>query len=166
MRQYREAYPEGDLVIGCDDGCYNFSAAAAHFGAHWDGVPRRLTTKTDPGWYVRPPQATAFVRALGEWLPRIRSPRYMVLETDVFLERRVTSALNYTLCGCVCPPTGWFIGGESVYAEKLNPSYSPAHWKEGKVFYGGQGGSILSTRFMAAIAAQPPAHRELCSESA
>ena len=158
MRQYREAYPEGDLVIGCDDGCYNFSAAAAHFGAVWDGQARRLTTKTDPGWYVRPPNAMAFVRALGEWLPRIRSPRYMVLETDVFLERRVASPLNFTLNGCVCPPTGWFIGGESVYAEKLNPSYHPSHWRGSKVPYGGQGGSILSTRFMAAIAQQPSQH--------
>jgi hypothetical protein len=84
----------------------------------------------------------------------------MVLETDVLIERRVASALNFTLSGCVCPPKGWFIGGESVYAEKLNPSYSPRNWEDSKVFYGGQGGSIMSTRFMLAIARQPREHLE------
>ena len=158
LRLYREAYPEGDLVIGCDDGCYNFSHAAAHFGAVWDSRPRRFTTKTTPGWYVRPPHSVIYLSALRDWLPLIRSRWYMNLETDVVVERRVKSPLNYTLNGCVCPPKGWFVGGESVYAEKLNPSYSPSHWPDSHVPYGGQGGSIISTAFMRAVVNQPPQH--------
>lgn len=159
MRTYREAYPEGDLVVGCDDGCYNFSAAVAHFGGVWDGRPRRFTTKTDPGWYVRPPHAVTLLKALAGWLPHIRSRTYMVLETDVVVERRVTSSnLTATMNGCVCPPKGWFLGGESVFCEKLNPSYHPSHWPEGHVPYGGQGGSIINTRFMRAVVGQPPEH--------
>ena len=45
-----------------------------------------------------------------------------------------------------------------MYCEKLNPSYHPRNWPEGHVPYGGQGGSIINTRFMRAVVGQPPAH--------
>ena len=166
LREYREAYPEGDLVVVCDEGCYNFTDLCAHFRAVWDGRPRRLTTKTDPGWYLRLPNIHAYLDTLAYALPFIRSKFYMYLETDVAIKSRLSvENLLYTLNGIVPTGGGWFVGAEPFYAAHLNPTFVYEDWpmspKEGWrwIPYGGQGGTILHTQFMRAIALQPPEHR-------
>jgi len=161
LRQFRAAYPEGDLVVLCDDGCFNYSALCARFGAHWEGTARRLTTKTDPGFYLRPPQQAAFFAALRAALPLVRSRFLMLLETDVLIEGRVPGPFNFTLNGGVAPPKGWMVGGEVEFARKLNPAFAAA-WPQGakglQPPYGGQGGSVINARFLEAVAAQAPEH--------
>lgn len=163
LRQFRAAYPEGDLVVLCDDGCYNYSALCARFGAHWEGFARRLTTKTDPGFYLRPPQQAEFMAALRAVLPRVRSRFLMLLETDVLLEGRVPGPFNFTLNGDVKPPKGWMVGGEVEFARKLNPAFEAA-WPPSqpppRPPYGGQGGSVINARFLEAVAAQASEHLE------
>jgi hypothetical protein len=149
LASYREAYPEGKLVVICDDGCLDFGPAARHFGAVWDGIPRRLTTKTDPGFYLRPPQMENFMAVLRHSiLPHLSADFFMLLETDVRVERRVQSPLNYTLNGIVRVTEGWFVGGPPVFAAYLNPSFALSNFPLGHAPYGGQGGSILSREFM------------------
>jgi hypothetical protein len=154
LRQFRAAYPEGDLVVLCDDGCYNYSALCARFGAHWEGFARPLTTKTDPGFYLRAPQQHELIDALRATLPRVRSRFLMLLETDVLIEDRLPGPFNFTLNGGVAPPKGWMVGGEVEFARKLNPAFNTSLWRD-KPPYGGQGGSVLNTRFIEAVATQP-----------
>jgi len=167
LKEYRDAYPEGDLVVICDEGCYNFSDLCTHFRAIWDGKPRRLTTKTDPGWYLRLPNIHAYMETLAYALPFIRSKYYLYLETDVAIKSRLRVVdLQYTLNGIVPVRTGWFIGAEPFFAASLNPTFDlqswpvspkgePWHW----IPYGGQGGTTFNTQFMRAIALQPYADR-------
>ena len=169
LREFRAAYPEGDLVVLCDHGCYNYTHACAHFRCEFDPRALRLTTKTDPGWYLRLPNSNVYMHALARALPLIRSRYYMYLETDVSIKARVPlDSLRYTLNGIVDPHRGWMVGAEPFYAAQLNPAtfdlarfprsprpdMLPGAWLP----YGGQGGSILNTQFMRAIAQQPPAH--------
>jgi hypothetical protein len=166
LRLFRDAYPEGDLVLVCDDGCYNYSATAAHFGAHWEGVARRLTTKTDPGWYLRPPQLLAFFRALAYALPLIGSRYYLHLETDTAVHARLPPGPRYTLSGIVPVASGWFTGAEQYYGASLNPFFKRDAWPPSpnpnypgfQIPYGGQGGTLLHTGFMRALATQPEEH--------
>jgi len=166
IREYRAAYPEGDLVVLCDQGCYNFTAACAHFKCEFDARPLRLTTKTDPGWYLRPPNSNVYMHALARALPLIRSKFYMYLESDVSIKGRVpVERLRYTLNGIVDPHRGWMVGAEPFFAANLNgatfdlaqfpqsprPDMIPGKWLP----YGGQGGSILHTQLMRAMAQQP-----------
>jgi hypothetical protein len=164
LRQFRAAYPEGDLVVLCDDGCFNYSALCARFGAHWEGSARRLTTKTDPGFYLRPPQQVAFVDALRAALPLVRSRFLMLLETDVLVERRVAGPFNFTLNGVIMPPKGWMVGGEVEFARKLNPTFEARYPEKAKPPprppYSGQGGSVINARFLEAVVTQPPGHLE------
>ena len=170
IREYRAAYPEGDLVVLCDQGCYNFTAACAHFKCEFDARPLRLTTKTDPGWYLRPPNSNVYMHALARALPLIRSKFYMYLESDVSIKGRVpVERLRYTLNGIVDPHRGWMVGAEPFFAANLNgatfdlaqfpqsprPDMIPGKWLP----YGGQGGSILHTQLMRAMAQQPLEHR-------
>ena len=166
IREFRAAYPEGDLVVLCDQGCYNFSAACEHFKCEFDARPLRLTTKTDPGWYLRPPNSNVYMHALARALPLIRSKFYMYLESDVSIKGRVpVERLRYTLNGIVDPHRGWMVGAEPFFAATLNgatfdlakfpksprPDMIPGQWLP----YGGQGGSILRTQLMRAMAQQP-----------
>jgi hypothetical protein len=170
LREFRAAYPEGDLVVLCDHGCYNYTAACAHFKCEFDARPLRLTTKTDPGWYLRPPNSNAYMHALARALPLIRSKFYMYLESDVSIKGRVPlHTLRYTLNGIVDPQRGWMVGAEPFFAATLNgdtfdlakfpksprPDMIPGQWLP----YGGQGGSILNTQLMRAVALQPPEQR-------
>ena len=166
LRLFREAYPDGDLVLICDDGCYNFSAAAAHFGAHWEGVARRLTTKTDPGWYLRPPQLLAYYRALAHALPLIGSKHYLHLETDTAVHARLPPGPRYTLSGIVPVRAGWFVGAEQYYGATLNPHFRRDAWPPSPnpnypgfhIPYGGQGGSLFHTAFVRAVVTQAEEH--------
>ena len=166
MRLFREAYPEGDLVLLCDDGCHNYSAAAAHFGAHWEGRARRLTTKTDPGWYLRPPQLLAFYRALAYALPLIGSKYYLYLETDSAVHARLPPGPRYTLSGIVPVSSGWFVGAEQYYGATLNPSFVRDAWPPSpnpnypgfQIPYGGQGGTLFHTGFVRAVVTQAEEH--------
>ncbi len=166
LRLFREAYPEGDIVLLCDNGCHNYSAAAAHFSAHWDGLPRRLTTKTDPGWYLRPPNLLAFYRALAHALPLIGSTHYLHLETDTAVHSRLPPGPRYTLSGIVPVKAGWFTGAEQYYGASMNPFFRLDAWPPSpnpaypgfQIPYGGQGGTLLHTGFMRAIATQAEEH--------
>ena len=162
LRMYRAAYPEGDLVVLCDDGCYNFSALCAHFSAHWDGTPRRITTKTNPGFYLRPPQLFAYLKSLRTALPLISSRYYLYLETDSVVHHRLPPGPRYSLSGIVPVDQGWFVGAEPYYAASLNPFFVLEAWPVSprpelggrQVPYGGQGGSLLHTGLMHAIVQQ------------
>lgn len=170
LREYRAAYPEGDFILLCDNGCYNYSHACQHFKCEWEGRARKLTTKTNPGWFLTLPNSYAYLNALRDNLAKIRSKHYFYLETDVSIKGRVPlSSLRHTLNGIVDPNHGWMVGAEPFYGASLNPQtfdlskfpdsprkdMIPGKWLP----YGGQGGTILNTQLMRAVATQPQEHR-------
>ena len=166
LRLFRAAYPESDLVIICDDGCYNFSAVAAHFNAHWEHRARRITTKSNPGWYMRPPQMLAYYRALAYALPLIGSRYYLHLETDTSVHKRLPPGPRYTLSGIVPIVSGWFAGLEQYYCDRFNPFFRRDAWPVSpnpnfpgfQIPFGGQGGALFHTGFVRAIVTQPEEH--------
>jgi len=165
LRSYRAAYPEGDLVVACDNGCFNYTAACAHFNATFLATPRRIVAKTHVGWFMEHPEVVAYAQLLREALPHIHSRWVFHLETDVVIEQRVMSDLNFTLNGALPVANAWFTGGERAFAVLLNPSFREA-WGSGAGFdvsephppYGGQGGAILDRDFWWRIVNQPSEH--------
>jgi hypothetical protein len=163
---YREAYPEGDLVLICDDGCYNFSDTARHFGAHWEGRARRLTVKQHVGFFMQARETLAFLRALAHALHFIGSSHWLYLESDTTVYRRLPPGPRYTLSGITPIAFGWFTGGEPQYSSHYNPFFRVDAWPPSTdpqnpgflVPYGGQGGSLYHTQFYRAIAQQPDEH--------
>lgn len=168
LKSYRAAYPEGRLVLLCDDGCFDYSAAAAHYGATWIGRPRISSTKTGrngepgaPGHYLQPLQTVSVLDHLRDALRYVRTRYMLFLETDVHMRRVRNVRFNFTLNGVleagVAPgPGNWFNGASPVYAHLFNPSFDTANFAGGRAPYGGQGGTVFAAEFLRSIVNQPP----------
>lgn len=152
LGMYRDAYPEGDVVIIGDDGCYNYTALGKYFGVQALFAPERISTKTLGGLYMQRPQFDLFRRLLQRALPLIRSKWIFILDTDAIVYRRVISPLENDINGLVPLINGWLVGGPLMYAKVANPAFHESHFPENKVPYGGQGGSIFSVDFLKFIA--------------
>jgi hypothetical protein len=152
LGMYRDAYPEGDVVLIGDDGCFNYTALGRHFGVRTIFAPERISTKTLGGLYMQRPQFDVFRRILQRALPFVRSRWVFILDTDAIVYRRVVSPLEHDINGLVPLVNGWLVGGPLVYAKTANPSFSESNFPESKVPYGGQGGSIFSVDFLRFLA--------------
>lgn len=174
MERYKKAYPEGRLVLLCDDGCYDFTDAAKHFGHIFVGDPHVASTKTGadgtpnaPGHFLQPLQTIAVLDLLREALAFVRTRFVLYLETDVNVIRRVRDAnFSFTLNGMLetgcsadgssCDgPGNWFVGASPVYAHLFNPAFDPAKFPGMRPPYGGQGGSIFDAEFLRSVVHQP-----------
>ena len=169
LASYHAAYPEGRLVLLCDDGCYDYSAAAAHYGATWVGRPRISSTKTGrdgapgaPGHFLQPLQTVGVLDHLRDALALVRTRYMLFLETDVRVRRVRDVRFNFTLNGVldagVAPgPGNWFVGASPVYAHLFNPAFDPINFVGGRPPYGGQGGTVFDAEFLRSVVNQPPA---------
>jgi hypothetical protein len=166
MSLYRAAYPEGDLVLICDNGCFNFSAAARFYGAHWEERAHRLVVKAHVGFFLQLRETLQLFRALAYATGLIGSSHFLYLETDTHVFSRLPPGPRYTLSGITPIRAGWFVGGEPKFGEHYNPFFRPEKWPRSpnpKVFgfqipYGGQGGSLFHTGFIRGIVTQPEEH--------
>lgn len=148
---YRAAYPATRLYLACDDGCLNFSGVAAHFNATYDGRAHRISSKL-PGasFHLLVAEAHTFIRMIGAALEGMREEFFLILETDVRVERRIESPLRYDINGYA--PDKSVVGGAERFARNHNGNTLPT------IPLAGIGGSILRTSFFRALAAHPGIH--------
>ena len=147
LAAFRAAYPESDIVVFCDAGCYNYSRAARHFGARYFGEPRRMSTKKHGSIYVRKAEALQHIRAYRQAVNLIRDPYWMHLEDDVFVVRRVPTALPFQI-------NGWALDKRlRNEAERFVRAETRDAGRE--LVLGGFGGCIYETAYWRAVLNDP-----------
>ena len=152
LTAFRRAYPASTVVLLCDEGCFNYSAAAAKFGATYLGEPHRLSMKKHGAFYVGPQEALNVIRAYRSALARIKEPFYMQLEDDVYTLRRITSPLLGSING--------FAKDKSIVreAEKYITDHNPS---APYPYLGGFGGCVYNTEFWRTLLNLPTLEEEI-----
>lgn len=89
LHLFRQAYPNGTVVLVSDNGC-DFSNMAKQFNCHFF----HEKTNTRMGWNRRErPGYVEFFNRLRKYVPLIKEEYFMFLEEDVHVLRRVTEPL-------------------------------------------------------------------------
>jgi hypothetical protein len=145
---FRAAYPTSTLVMVCDEGCFDYTRAAAHFGARDDGRVHQIVAKNvHAAFYIGPQQAKNFLAAYRDAVNGMAEPFFLQLEDDVHVLKRVASPLRHAINGWA--PDKRVVGGAADYVRARNPG-APA-----ELVLGGFGGSVYATAFWRAILNRP-----------
>jgi hypothetical protein len=154
LRAYRRAYPQENLYLFCDNGCYNYTRAASHFGAKFDGRPREIVTKNaHRAFYIGPANAKAFLVTYREAVNNMNEPFFIQLEDDVFVIKAVATPLKYDINGWA--PDKFLVGEAEAYVRTRNPEAPPT------LTLGGFGGCIFRTSFWKRILNLPTIEEEI-----
>jgi hypothetical protein len=152
VRAFRTAYPASTLVMVCDDGCFDYSAAAKRVGAVYKGQPHRLSMKKHGAFYVGPDEALNVIRAYRDAVNLIKEPYYVQLEDDVYVLQRIKTPLLGNINGMARDKS--IVGGAEEYIVRHvpNPPY---------LYLGGFGGCVYETAFWKRILNLPTIEDEV-----
>ena len=145
---YRIQYPQENLYMFCDNGCFNYTNAAIYYHAKFDGKPRNIVAKNSHGaFYIGPTQAKIFLATYREAVNTMTEPFFIQLEDDVYTIKQVKSKLLYDINGWA--PDKRVVGEAETYVRSKNP-FAPK-----ELILGGFGGCIFRTSFWRRILNRP-----------
>lgn len=154
IEAYRRNYPQENLFMFCDNGCYNYTGAAKYARARFDGQPRNIVAKNSHGaFYIGPTQAKIFLGTYREVVNTIDEPFFIQLEDDVFTIKQVKSKLLHDINGWA--PDKRVVGEAETYIRSKNP-YAPK-----ELILGGFGGCVFRTSFWRQILNRPDIDTEV-----
>lgn len=152
VRAFRVAYPKSTMVLICDEGCFDYSAAASRVGAVYRGDAHRLSMKKHGAFYVGPDEALNVIRAYRDAVNQIKEPYYVQLEDDVYVLQRIKTPLLGNINGMAKDKS--IVGGAEEYILRHVP-YPPY------LYLGGFGGCVYETAFWKRILNLPNIEDEI-----